>query len=443
MSLESRAIDRRAIEAVNWGIPVVNFDRMHQAAVQAGAGFNQIVYWSGLAGWKNQTLTPNPDLIYFKPFFDTKEVGPMVLEIPPAGNDGSITGTIMDVWQAALEDVGPAGIDKGAGGKFLILPPGYTDTTHFGYIVLPSSTYEGFALLRSVLKTRDAAGVKQAVDYGLKIKLYPFSQASNPPETKRVDVLGKVFDSTINYDLTFFTSLNRIVQYEPWLERDKAMIDMLRSIGIEQGKPFAPDAKTQATLTAAAKEAHAWFNARYETAFAPYFDGRKWFIPATPELMAVAASFYEEVNAYPIDARGLTDYWAFSTVKHLGEGQFYLMSILDALGKPFDGNKNYHLRVPANAPVTQYWSAVVYDRATHTLIREASSQGKSSQTEGLKINADGSVDLYFGPNAPEGYEANWSPTNPGGQFEVLFRLYGPQKPLFDKTWVLPDIEEVM
>ena len=127
----------------------------------------------------------------------------------------------------------------------------------------------------------------------------------------------------------------------------------------------------------------------------------------------------------------------------LGEGQFYLMSILDALGKPFDGNKNYHLRVPANAPVTQYWSAVVYDRATHTLIREASSQGKSSQTEGLKINADGSVDLYFGPNAPEGYEANWSPTNPGGQFEVLFRLYGPQKPLFDKTWVLPDIEEVM
>ncbi|CAN7674582.1 DUF1254 domain-containing protein [Mesorhizobium sp. LjRoot246] len=201
--LAGRAIERRAVEAVNWGIPVVNFDRMYQAAVRAGADFNQIVYWSGLAGWKNQTLTPNPDLIYFKPFFDTKDAGPMVLEIPPAGDDGSITGTIMDVWQAALEDVGPAGADKGAGGKYLILPPDYKQPIPAGYIALPSSTYEGFALLRSVLKTRDDAGVKQAVDYGLGIKLYPLSQASNPPETKRVDVLGKVFDSTIKYDFTF------------------------------------------------------------------------------------------------------------------------------------------------------------------------------------------------------------------------------------------------
>lgn len=229
--------------------------------------------------------------------------------------------------------------------------------------------------------------------------------------------------------------------YEPWLPRDKAMIDMLRSVGIEKGKPFEPDAKKQEILKAATEEAHAWFNARYETAFAPYFGDKQWFIPATPELMTVAANFYEGENAYPIDARGLTDYWAFSTVKHLGEGQFYLMSIRDAAGQPLDGNKNYHLVVPANAPVTQYWSAVVYDRATHAHIRETSSQGKSSQTEGLKTNADGSVDLYLGPSAPEGKESNWAPTNPGGQFEVLFRLYGPQKPLFDKTWVLPDIEE--
>ena len=118
---------------------MINYDRMYQAGVSAGGGFNQIVYWSGLADWKNQTLTPNSDVIYFKPFFTTKDVGPMVLEIPPA-DDGTITGTIMDVWQAALEDVGPAGVDKGKGGKYLILPPGYKDAIPEGYIPLPSST---------------------------------------------------------------------------------------------------------------------------------------------------------------------------------------------------------------------------------------------------------------------------------------------------------------
>ena len=162
------------------------------------------------------------------PFFDTKDAGPMVLEIPPAGDDGSITGTVMDVWQAALEDVGPAGVDNGSGGKYLILPPGYDQTIPDGYTALPSTTYEGYALLRSVLTGGGDAALKQAVDYAKRIKLYPLSQAANPPPTKFVDVLDVVFDSTIRYDLSFFKALDRVVQYEPWLERDKVMVDMLR-----------------------------------------------------------------------------------------------------------------------------------------------------------------------------------------------------------------------
>ena len=98
--------------------------------------------------------------------------------------------------------------------------------------------------------------------------------------------------------------------------------------------------------------------------------------------------------------------------------------------------------MPANAPAAQYWSTVVYDRATHALVRNASRQSRSSQNQDLQKNGDGSVDVYFGPNAPSGNELNWIPTNPGGKFEVLFRVYGPQKPLFDKTWRLPDIESV-
>jgi hypothetical protein len=98
--------------------------------------------------------------------------------------------------------------------------------------------------------------------------------------------------------------------------------------------------------------------------------------------------------------------------------------------------------VPANAPVKQYWSATAYDRATHALIRDMARSGRSSQSPDLKKNADGSVDIYFGPTAPAGKESNWVPTKPGGKFEVLFRFYRPEKPVFDKTWKLPDIERV-
>jgi hypothetical protein len=438
--LARRNIERRAIEAANWGMPVVNYDRMLQAFKAAGGDFNQIVYWSGLFDWKNQVLTPNPDTIYVLPFFDTKDVGPVVIEIPAAGDDGSITGTIMDVWQAALEDVGLAGVDKGKGGKYLVLPPGYKDTPPEGYIVLPSSTYEGYALLRSTLKSGDAAGVKQAVDYALQgIKLYPLSAAANPPATKFVDVLGKVFDATIHYDLGFYDSLDRVVQYEPWLPRDKVMVDLLASIGIKKGKPFAPDAAKKKILEEAIGETRALLSLRYDTVFEPFFEGRRWFVPGQPELVETASTFYETPDTYPIDARGTTDYWGFSTIKHLGSGQFYLMSTKDDKGRALDGGRTYKLTVPPKAPVSQYWSAVVYDRDTHALIRDASWPGRSSLSQGLATNPDGTIDLYFGPKAPSAKQSNWTPTKPGGRFEVLFRLYGPERPLFEKTWKLPDI----
>jgi hypothetical protein len=251
-----RAIERRAIEAMNWGMPAVNYDLMFQAMVRAGGAMNQIVYWSRFLDGKNQFLTPNPDVIYLMPFFNTKD--------GPAGDAGSITGTIMDCWQAALEDVGPAGVDKGEGGKYLILPPGYKGERPKGYIALPSMNFQGYALLRSILKGGSDADLAKAVAYGKRIKLYPLSQARNPPPTKFVDANNVEMDATIPYDLRFFRSLDRMVQAEPWLPRDKVMIDLLKSIGIEKGKPFNPDAKTQESLERGAQEARAWFDARYE-----------------------------------------------------------------------------------------------------------------------------------------------------------------------------------
>jgi hypothetical protein len=440
-ALAERTLQRRAIEAINWGMPAVNLDLMLQAGVNAGAQPNQIVYWSRLPDWKIQTLTPNPDVIYLKPFFNTKDVGPMVLEIPPA-EGGSITGTIMDAWQAALEDVGPAGVDKGKGGKYLIVPPGYTDTAPDGYIVLPSMTYQGYALLRSILRSASEADVATAVAYAKRIQLYPLSQAANPAATTFVDAIDVVYDATIPYDVRFFQSLDRVVQMEPWLTRDKVMIDMLKSIGIEKGKPFNPDQHTQDILNAAALDAKAWLNARYDAGFPRFYEGRQWAFPGVPEMAETMGSFYEKPQAYTLDGRGLADSYAYSTVKHLGGGQYYLMAAKDKDGRDLEGSSNYRLNVPANAPVQQYWSAVVYDRATHAPIRHVPRLSRSSQSQGLQSNSDGSADIYFGPKAPAGKDANWIPTSASGQFEVLFRLYGPDKTFFAKTWQLPDIAKI-
>jgi hypothetical protein len=439
--LNRRTVARRAFEAVIWGMPAVNYDLMYQAGVrEANADFNQIVYWSRLPSWKIQTLTPNPDSIYLSPFTDTSVIGPIVLEIPPA-DEGSITGTVMDLWHSALEDVGPAGVDKGDGGKYLILPPHYESKVPEGYIPLPSDTYRGYALLRSIPKSGADADVARAVTYGKRVRLYPLSQASQSPMTKFVDLVDVVYDSTIPYDVRFFESLNRVVQAEPWLERDKAMIDQLKSIGIERGKPFEPDADTKAVLEDAAREAHAWLVARYEQACSSrYFETSRWSLPASRDLLEGQQTFFANPDAYPVDDRGVVYSYAYFSPKHSGGGSFYLMAIADRAGRLLDGGTSYRLTVPKNPPVRQYWSATVYDRATHAPIRNTRWPSRSSQTPGLQTNDDGSVDVHFGPKAPAGKEANWVPTSAGGGFEVLFRFYAPEKPLFEKTWRLPDIE---
>jgi hypothetical protein len=441
--LLARAFQRRAVEAVIWGMPAVNYDLLYKAMVKAGGAFNQVVYWSRLPDWKNQTLTPNPDVLYFFPFINTKDAGPVVMEIPPADEGGSITGSVDDGWQTAIEDVGPAGVDKGKGGKYLILPPDYQDTVPDGYIPMASGTYQTYGILRSNPATGSDADVAKAVTYGKRIKVYPMSQAAAPPPTVFVDAIDVVYDNTIPYDLRFFESLDRMIQIEPWLERDRAMIEMLRAIGIEKGQPFAPDERARAALTAAAKEAHDYLDARYGTVFEPPFDeSARWALPASKELAAGLMSNFANPDSYPTEARGLAYSYAYFSAKHLGEGQYYLMTIKDKDGNALDGAATYRLHVPANPPVRLYWSATVYDRATHALIRDMKWSSRSSKTPGLQKNADGSADVYFAPQAPAGKDSNWVPTNAKGGFEVLFRLYGPEKAFFDKKWILQDIEKI-
>lgn len=440
--IQQRTVARRATEAVIWGMPAVNYQLMQDAFEKLQGGMNQVAYWSRPVNWKDQTLTPNPDTIYFMPFYDTRN-GPVVMEIPPAEEGASITGSVDDSWQNALEDVGPAGVDKGKGGKYLILPPGYKDKVPAGYIPMLSDTYRGFAILRSNLKSGSDADIDKAVAYGKRVKFYPMSAANKAgdAETKFVDVYDKPFDATIPYDSRFFDALNRFVQAEPWLTRDKAMIDMLRSLGIEKGKPFNPSAETRQAFDAAALEAKAAIDLGYEQAFTPpFFDNTHWALPASQDTLAGMMTLFSHPDSYPIDGRAVIYSMAYFSAKHLGTGQFYLLAIKNAQGNRMAGGKNYRLHVPAKVPVKLYWSVTAYDGETHALIRNMRWASRGSNTPGLQTNADGSVDIYFGPKAPNGKEANWVPTDPARPFELLFRFYGPEKAFFDKVWKLPDLE---
>src|SRR6478609_2772919 len=349
--IDEQLVYNRAIEAVIWGMPAVNFELLHNGIVQAKGDFNQVVYWSGLISSKNQTLTPNPDVIYINPLYDTRN-GPVVLEIPAAKDSSSITGSVDDGWQTAIEDVGPAGVDKGKGGKYLILPPGYKEKIPQGYIAMPSATYTGFAILRSNLTDAGEKDIARAIEYGKRVKIYPYAQAANPPQTAFVDLLDVEFSNVIPYDIDFFEVLNQFVQREPWLTRDMAMIDQLKTIGIEKGKAFQPDARTEEILTAAIKDAHTWIDKKYQTVFdPPFYEGTHWALPAFPGFTKAIMENYNDSNSYPVDERAAAYSIAYFSAKHLGEGQYYLMTVKDAKGKSFDGAKLYKLHLPANVPV--------------------------------------------------------------------------------------------
>lgn len=441
--IADREIQRKAVQAAVWGMPAVNYDLMRQEMLSKTPGkVGEVIYWGRPLDWKNQTLTPNPDALYFMAFFTTRD-GPVVLDLPPAESDASFNGNIVNAWQVPLEDAGLLGLDKGKGGRFVILPPGYKDALPDGFIPLRSDVFGGYMLLRSNLKSHGDADVRASIDYGRKMKVYPLAAAGNPPETVFTDVKDIFFDSTIKWDASFFDNLNRVVQEEPFIVRDRVMIDQLQSIGIEKGKPYQPDAHMETLMTSAIEEGRALLEAKYDAGFPPFFSKTsRWTFPTYPDLIKAGGLGFDEEDAYPVDHRGVAYSYAYIGIKRLGAGQFYSISIRDRDGDALDGGKSYRLNVPADVPVEQYWSVTAYDRETHALIKNVARASRSSQISELAKNPDGSIDLYFGPEAPQGKETNWVPTDPQRTFELMFRAYGPTRDFFDRKWILPDVVKV-
>ncbi len=435
--LAERTLRRRAVEAAIWGMPIVSFDAMRQAFFRdAGAQYGDILYCSKPADWKLQITTPNASSLYVYFNFNTKN-GPVVLEVPAAAEAG-LFGSILDAWQTPLVDVGPQGKDRGKGGKYLLLPPGFKGKTPAGAIPVRFATYNGYAAFRVIPKTRSDEDTAKALELVKQLRLYPLAQADNPPPQRHIDISGKLFEAITHFDDTFYDSLARMVDEEPVQARDLAVLGQLRTLGIEKGKPFKPDAAARKILNDAIAEAHAGFMQAI-TNMHPYWLGGRWGLDITtgPE----TGFSFETESLLDIDERSAVYFLVCAPPKKLGAASFYLATTNDASGAVLDGGKSYRLHIPPKVPARQFWAVTVYDLETAGFIREAPVVEINSY-QNLNKNPDGSVDVYFGPEAPPGKESNWIYTAPGKPWLTFFRFYGPGKAVFQKTWKLPDVEQV-
>ncbi len=196
--LARRTIERRAVEAAIWGMPLVNTGAMRQAYFRdVGAKYNDICYFSKPADWKFQVTTPNASTNYVYFNYNLKD-GPVVVEIPAAVGAG-LLGSMVDAWDEPMNDIGPAGEDQGKGGKYLLLPPDFKGDTPAGFFPVRYPTYNGYALYRAIRASSSDADVAAALALVKKLRVYPLAQQANPPEQRFIDIHGKTFDGIADF----------------------------------------------------------------------------------------------------------------------------------------------------------------------------------------------------------------------------------------------------
>jgi hypothetical protein len=439
-TLHDRMLHHRAIDAVVWAMPMMNFKQFRDGHKDLGVGYNDIAYYSKVQDWKFQSATPNNTTPYINFFWNIKD-GPVVVEIPASADGVGIFGTLMDAWQRPIDDVGAKGRDKGNGGKYVMVPEGYQGPLLPNAYTYPQRSNNGFAVLRPIIADASPENLKKAADFAKTIKIYPLAQADNPPKNESIDLYGKIMEGTPVLDETIYSELNDIIQEETVDEQNKSMMGLLNYIGIQKGKAFKPSPKLLKIYAAAAPEALQFMIEEYHRHLNPWmYEGKKWSVLIPPGVIETDFS-YEFPTYFDYHGRGSSYYAIITSVKNYGSATFYLDNAETQDGW-LEGSNNYKLNVPPNVPVDDFWAVTVYDLKTASYLRGKDKSSVDSNQSALKKNSDGSVDIYFGPKAPKGKEGNWIPTTEGRKFFLLFRFYGPQKAAKDGSWELNDIERV-
>jgi hypothetical protein len=465
----------------------VSMHAMHQGLLDAGVQDNQVLIFSELMDAKSLVLTANADTVYAFGFLDLTR-GPTVLETPPM-----FLGFINDGWGRWVIDVGASGPDRGLGGKYLVLPPGYDGPLpEGGFFIARAGTTHVLWFGRMFLENNDP---KPAVEQTRKfLKIYPYvaggagtsyaaflrgeaplAPIAAPPETVFHEGSGKVINTIPPNDYSYYEMLNEVVQQEPAGSLDPELMGSIAAIGIIKGQPFAPDARMRRILT----EAVAVANATGRSLVMRPRDPSWYFYPDSawmPFMLTISGYDFEtpppeiegpvkdgvrtptSVKTFPstgyrmLDARTSVFYGfiGISPAEGMlvsGIGSQYLMATLDANKEYFDGGKTYKLTLPKDIPAKNFWSLTLYDNQTRSMLdtpqRYPRAGSQSYPSPAAEPNADGSTTVYFAPEQPDGVaRGNWIQTVPGRGWFVLLRLYGPLEPFFDKSWRPGEIELV-
>jgi hypothetical protein len=420
---------QRAVQAYLWSIPMVSMAKWRWSHEnELGAENGELVVVETYAD-KIGGLTYNATTPYVLPFMDLAE-GPWVVEMP--GPEGAVRGAAHDMWQ-----IGIAQLTKP--GKYIFVGPGQDLPQIDGFEVHQSPTNGVLLGIRLMPENRD-----DRVAVLEQIKIYPLAELDDPKPRKVVTADGRPWMAAAPVGLRYWELLADTIEREPVAERDRFFMAFLRDLGIEKGKPFDPDWRTQRILMEASIVGEAMakandFDKRMESAH--YRDGSQWEY-ATVADPDQRGEFYEQ-----LDERAA---WLYEAVTNdvamhgqkTGKGQVYMATYKDGDGDWLDGGTNYVLNVGADAPAEAFWSLTVYEVSTRTLVQNEYEIADRSSRMDLAYNDDGSVNIYIGPDKPEGdAEKNWIPTEAGRAWFPYFRLYSPKQAFLDQTWVLNDIEK--
>jgi len=429
----------RGVTAFLDGISVASIQGFVRGLPQAGLQPNEIGITETLMDARSIWLTPNTTTIYVTSIVDTRE-GPIVINLPTG-----VLGLMDDAAFQYVGDFGPLGPDKGKGGKYLILPPGYEGEVPDGYFVFKSKSFMNWFLVR--LTPGPNGETEEVVAQFKKVmNIYPLSEAANPPEEKFVDLSGVQYSTVHANNFEFFEEVNEVVQREPATAFSPELVGTFRSIGIVKGQPFEPDARLKKILTEAAAIGNA--TARAIT-YAPrdtevfFYKDRQWNSPfqrQSHEFLADGVRMLDDRTYFHYMATGITP---AMTAPPVGKGSVYCMTARDNNSEYLDGSKTYKVVLPAPIPAANFWSFMLYSGQTRSILEtDQRSGGIDSKKKDLVVNKDGSVTVWFGPEPPEGKEGNWAQTMPGKSFNLMLRLYGPLEPWFNKTWRPGDPEVV-
>ncbi|MGR9228081.1 DUF1254 domain-containing protein [Rhizobium leguminosarum] len=459
-TLRDELLFQRATQTYLWALPLINTLGMQVGSEKRfGAGYNVLPIWKKRLDAKTLVTTPNSDVLYAMSYVDLGKDGPLVMDAPPM-----LQGILLDYWQRPIPvdggkffgDVGLFGPDGGKGGKFLLLPPGYTGAVPDGYYVYRSATNNVFVFLRGFYE--DPKNLAPAVAHLEKTKIYPLIGEAGAKPMTFPDASGVAVNMLPISDGSVFDQLKLLVDREDAALAGPDWLGMLAVIGIVKGQPFTPDANTRTILDRAAKTGYKMsrvigFEENLSGRSLRVYSGRRWVNPmadGTPSnpTGVLNLAWGNVAGGYmDLDARiwMFTDYYSISpgmVSQTPGLGAKYMISFTDAEGAPLSGASNYRLNLPPNIPAANFWSVTLYEAENASGLANGQPFPSLGSKDRPAQNADGSTELYLAPKAPEGKAGNWLATVPGKGYFAILRLYGPTEAAIDKSWVPGDIEKV-